>query len=43
MRGCKEKTSACYDFEVQKRQAIAEILQGLIFAEQADIPKSCKN
>ena len=36
-------TTVCYESEVQERQTIAEILQGLIFMEQANIHKSCKN
>ena len=42
-RGCKEVTRPCYESEVQGRQTIAEILQGFIFAEQANIHKSCGN
>ena len=40
---CKEVTRACYESEVQERQIIAEILQGLIFSKQTNIYKSCKN
>ena len=43
MRGCKAKTRGCYESEVQKRKTTAEILQGLIFEEQANIHKSSKN
>ena len=43
IRGCKEVTRGCYESEVQGRQKIAELLQRLDFAEQANIHKSCKN
>ena len=37
------KRRACHEFEVQKRQTLAETLPGLVFEEQANIHKSCKN
>ena len=39
---CKEVTRACYESEVQERQIIAEILQGLIFSKQTNITKVAK-